>query len=47
MQLENVDQETLAEIYKMSSVGLCPNVVGQVVVTRFFNLRFPTLLRQI
>ncbi|KAH3742688.1 alanine transaminase [Pelomyxa schiedti] len=31
MQLDNIPKETLAEIYKMASVGLCPNLIGQVM----------------
>lgn len=32
MQLENISPEIIAEMYKMASVNLCPNVVGQIVV---------------
>ena len=35
MQLENIMPEIAAEIYKMASVNLCPNVVGQIVVDLF------------
>eukprot|EP01105_Mastigella_eilhardi_P020345 TRINITY_DN483_c0_g1_i13.p2 TRINITY_DN483_c0_g1~~TRINITY_DN483_c0_g1_i13.p2 ORF type:complete len:486 (-),score=165.94 TRINITY_DN483_c0_g1_i13:1888-3345(-) len=31
MQLENIPMDTMAEMYKMSSVSLCPNLVGQIV----------------
>lgn len=33
MHLENVSQETLAIIYKLASVSLCSNLVGQAVMT--------------
>ena len=30
MEMVNIHPDSVAELYKMSSVGLCPNLVGQV-----------------
>ncbi|KAM9958137.1 hypothetical protein ACTFIW_013117 [Dictyostelium discoideum] len=32
MELNGVTQDVKAEIYKLASIGLCPNVIGQLVV---------------
>lgn len=37
MQVENVDPEIIALLYKMSSVGLCSNTVGQAVMASIVN----------
>ncbi|GKT27766.1 Probable alanine aminotransferase, mitochondrial [Aduncisulcus paluster] len=32
MEVVNIDEEVLAQVYKMASVSLCPNTTGQLVV---------------
>ena len=30
MELDGIDGEVQAQIYKLASIGLCPNVLGQI-----------------
>lgn len=37
MELTNIDKGVSEQIYKLASIGLCPNLVGQVVVDVMVN----------
>lgn len=37
MELVNFDADVKAEVYKLASIGLCPNTIGQLVVDLMVN----------
>lgn len=42
MELTNINPETVAEIYKVASISLCPNLLGQVAMALQVNPPKPT-----